>query len=107
VLVYKLNVLKWIEKKGLSIWGCALQAARHDQLHILKWLREEKSLKLYGYLYKEAIEYGDHLQILKWLREKEVSWDYRCYKYMQQIKETCTFSSGFMMKAVLGMADFL
>jgi len=72
----KLNVLKWLETKGLSVnkKSCAMEAARHGHLHIMKWLLEEKDLELDEGLYFEAIA-GGHLHVMKWLREKEVPWD--------------------------------
>jgi len=43
----KLNVLKWLELKGISInkENCESEAAKFGQLHILQWLREEKALE--------------------------------------------------------------
>jgi len=70
----KLNVLKWIETKGINIniLDCANQAARNGHLHILQWLQEEKGVEFDdGELYSEAIEYGQ-LNVMKWLREQEV-----------------------------------
>jgi len=70
-------VLKWLETKGLSIdiSDCGNKAAFHGQLHLLKWLREERGLELLlGDMYDYAIEYG-HLHIMKWLKKQEVDWD--------------------------------
>jgi len=66
-------VLKCLETKGFFIHKhnlCATASAHHGQLHILKWLREEKGLKLYGSLYGEAIDGGNHFHVMKWLREQ-------------------------------------
>jgi len=73
----KLNVMKWLEDKGLCIEKeyCAEIAVTFGQLHILKWLKEEKDLELDGGCYHEAILGGGHLHIMKWLREQEVDWD--------------------------------
>jgi len=71
----ELEVLKWLNIKGLlrdtSNEWCAILAANCGQLHILKWLREVKGLKLDEHLYQEAI---GHMHVLKWLREKEIPW---------------------------------
>jgi len=71
----KLNVLKWLELKGLSVNYncCASEAAKAGQLHILEWLRKDKGAKLSEALYNEAID-GNQMHVLKWLREKGVHW---------------------------------
>jgi len=71
----KLNVLKWFEMKGLSIFTeiCAYSACSNGQIHILQWLEEEQGLELNGGYYEDAIEYGQ-LNVMRWLREKEVPW---------------------------------
>jgi len=74
----KLDVLKWHETKGLSInkKKCAMEAANRGQLHILKWLREERDLELWGGLYNWANNNGGgHLHVLKWLRQQEVDFN--------------------------------
>eukprot|EP00594_Rhizosolenia_setigera_P012608 CAMPEP_0178968212 /NCGR_PEP_ID=MMETSP0789-20121207/18079_1 /TAXON_ID=3005 /ORGANISM="Rhizosolenia setigera, Strain CCMP 1694" /LENGTH=245 /DNA_ID=CAMNT_0020654017 /DNA_START=216 /DNA_END=950 /DNA_ORIENTATION=+ len=73
----KLNVLKWLETKGLGIdnFWCVVEAARYGHLNILKWLQEIQDLELYGGLYNSAIEFGDHLHVMKWLREQGCPWD--------------------------------
>eukprot|EP00594_Rhizosolenia_setigera_P012311 CAMPEP_0178957400 /NCGR_PEP_ID=MMETSP0789-20121207/10888_1 /TAXON_ID=3005 /ORGANISM="Rhizosolenia setigera, Strain CCMP 1694" /LENGTH=285 /DNA_ID=CAMNT_0020639635 /DNA_START=294 /DNA_END=1151 /DNA_ORIENTATION=- len=77
----KLEVLKWLDTKGLNIgFRCVNAAACGGQLHILKWLREEKSLELYRELYCNAIG-GGHLHVLKWLREQEVPWAEWTFKF--------------------------
>jgi len=85
----KLNVLKWLETKGLSFdkYVCAIEAVRHGQLHILQWLRDYHRFSINGILYKEAIEH-DHLHVMKWLRKKEVPW----YKWTFEI--ACTAEEG-------------
>eukprot|EP00594_Rhizosolenia_setigera_P001752 CAMPEP_0178952832 /NCGR_PEP_ID=MMETSP0789-20121207/8073_1 /TAXON_ID=3005 /ORGANISM="Rhizosolenia setigera, Strain CCMP 1694" /LENGTH=302 /DNA_ID=CAMNT_0020634005 /DNA_START=115 /DNA_END=1023 /DNA_ORIENTATION=- len=79
----KLNVLKWIEKKGEYIdkWKCAKEAVEKGQLHIIQWLKEEKGLQLFGELYYFAIDGGGHFLILKWLREQACPWDDYIFKY--------------------------
>jgi len=78
----KLNVSKWIDKKGLPLpdntYTCARGAAANGHLHILEWLRKKRRLRLEYYevgidLCCDAID-GDHLHVLKWLREKGVHW---------------------------------
>jgi len=72
----KLNVLKWIETKGLFFDKdrCAMVAACHAQPHIIQWLKEEQDFELDGELYLHAIR-GGQLNVMKWLREQEVYWD--------------------------------
>eukprot|EP00594_Rhizosolenia_setigera_P006600 CAMPEP_0178953024 /NCGR_PEP_ID=MMETSP0789-20121207/8183_1 /TAXON_ID=3005 /ORGANISM="Rhizosolenia setigera, Strain CCMP 1694" /LENGTH=220 /DNA_ID=CAMNT_0020634225 /DNA_START=287 /DNA_END=946 /DNA_ORIENTATION=+ len=79
----KLNVLKWLEDRGLNFEGenCVHEAAGGGHLHIIQWLREEKDLELDGSLYDCTIEYSGQLHILRWLREKEVPWTEFTFHY--------------------------
>eukprot|EP00594_Rhizosolenia_setigera_P003720 CAMPEP_0178952664 /NCGR_PEP_ID=MMETSP0789-20121207/7978_1 /TAXON_ID=3005 /ORGANISM="Rhizosolenia setigera, Strain CCMP 1694" /LENGTH=304 /DNA_ID=CAMNT_0020633815 /DNA_START=22 /DNA_END=932 /DNA_ORIENTATION=+ len=72
----KLEVMKWIEDKGIVIDKeyCAETAATLGHLDIIQWLYEEQGLELYGALYFEVIIGGGHLHVMKWLREQEVPW---------------------------------
>jgi len=77
----KLNVLKWLEIKELSfdMCNCAELAAFYGHLHILQWLQEEKDLRLYGRLYKKAIN-GGQLRVMKWLHEQKVPFNIDTFK---------------------------
>jgi len=89
----KLNVIKWLETKGLYLkWRengelrinkrwCAIRAAEKGHIHIIQWLKEEKGLQLFGELYYFAIDGGGHFLILKWLREQACPWDDYIFKY--------------------------
>jgi len=78
----KLNVLKWLCTKGLSIneERCAEAAIFAGQIHILKWLREETGLKLDEMFYLLAIKNG-HLHVMKWLRKEECPWHEFTFEY--------------------------
>jgi len=78
----KLNVLKWLETKGLLIdeKECADAAAEGGQLHILQWLKEERGLKLKSGLYNDAIEGDGQLHVMKWLREQGCPWSKRTFR---------------------------
>eukprot|EP00594_Rhizosolenia_setigera_P007119 CAMPEP_0178953064 /NCGR_PEP_ID=MMETSP0789-20121207/8206_1 /TAXON_ID=3005 /ORGANISM="Rhizosolenia setigera, Strain CCMP 1694" /LENGTH=222 /DNA_ID=CAMNT_0020634271 /DNA_START=588 /DNA_END=1256 /DNA_ORIENTATION=- len=81
----KLNILKWLELKGISInkEHCAELAAEKGHLNIIQWLQEEKGLKLHGDLYQEAI-FGCQLHVMKWLREQGCPWHKFTFPYAAQ-----------------------
>jgi len=79
----KLNTLKWLETKGVSMnkERCAEEAAYRGHLNILQWLREEQGFKLYGDLYESVIIGRGSLHVLKWLREQACPWGEYSFKY--------------------------
>jgi len=84
----KLDVLKWLETKGLPINkynGCARYASQFGQLHILQSLQEEQTLELDGELYDWAIEGGGQLHVMKWLKEQACPWGKCTFNYAAQI----------------------
>jgi len=72
----KLEVMKWVEDKGIDIDKeyCAKTAVWRGHLDILKWLREERGLELKGGCYDCAIRGSGQLRVMKWLREQACPW---------------------------------
>jgi len=73
----KLDVLKWLETKGLELdRGLYLNAISGDHLQVMKWLRE-KELDWNDYTFVDAAEEGN-LEVLQWLHYERCPWNNYC-----------------------------